>query len=177
MLILCQLIVLHLLCSLMEDWFGSNSSCIIMSLLSSMAALNRREKLVIVWFSKLRFLVESSQHFIPSLLSCRKIKKEAQCLSIHGTQIHTHSASSLPDITNASGCGWCLRLLSVMFFLLLSTQLSVVPYYIVKTRVNICINEWLHKIKGIYIMEFYYNLRCYQCLNIAIERMSMSKNH
>ena len=128
MLILCQLIVLHLLCSLMEDWFGSNSSCVIMSLLSSMAALNRREKLVIVWFSKLRFLVESSQHFIPSLLSCRKIKKEAQRLSIHGTQIHTHSASSLPDITNASGCGRCLRLLSVMFFLLLSIHSLVLSH-------------------------------------------------
>lgn len=176
MLIVCQLIVLHLLCSLMEDWFGSNSSCIIMSLLSSMAALNRREKLVIVWFSKLRFLVESSQHFIPSLLSCRKIKQEAQHLSIHGTHIHTLSTSNLPDITNARGCGWCLQLLLVFFFFaVFNTQLSVVPYYIVKTRVNICINEWLHKINDIYIMEFY-NLRYYQCLNIVIERMSMSKN-
>lgn len=134
MLIVCQLIVLHLLCSLMEDWFGSNSSCIIMSLLSSMAALNRREKLVIVWFSKLRFLVESSQHFIPSLLSCRKIKQEAQHLSIHGTHIHTLSTSNLPDITNARGCGWCLQLLLVFFFFLLFSIHSLVLSHITLSR-------------------------------------------
>ena len=66
--------------------------------------------------------------------------------------------------------------LSYDIFAVVNTQLSVVPYYIVKTRVNIYINEWLHKINGIYIMEFYYNLKCYQCLNIAIEQMPMSKN-
>lgn len=74
-LLLCQWIVWHLLCSLMEDWFCSNSSCTIMSLLSSMAALNGREKPVIVWFSTLRFLVESNQYSIPSSLSCQKIKR------------------------------------------------------------------------------------------------------
>lgn len=53
------------LCSLMESWFCFNSSCVIMSLLSSMVALNGRETPVIVWLSKLRYVVGTSQSFIP----------------------------------------------------------------------------------------------------------------
>ena len=64
----------------------------------------------------------------------------------------------------------------VCFMAVANTLLKVAPYHIVKARVNILIEEWLHKSNDIYIMEFYYNLRCYQCLNIDTERTAMSKN-